>query len=160
MKTGNNHQFESTIILRWWWHSPSACCCFCMAAWSDEIPFLCSGYAFSKFSSLQPYLSWKYVRKEKYLCTKTWSYRSINSNVILCLCPYLTLSPVDQCHSGSQSFSETWCAWVKSHSSKSLTTCFQARAPSVQLISGTKNFGVSDTLTWLGMDGGEGTWLV
>ena len=65
MKTGNNHQFESTIFLRWRWHSPSACCCFCMAAWSDEIPFLCSGYAFSKFSSLQPYLKLEICEKRK-----------------------------------------------------------------------------------------------
>lgn len=84
------------------------------------------------------------------------THRSINSNVILRLCPYLTLSPVDRCQAGSQSLSGTWWPRVRSFSSQSLTTCFHACVPSVRLISGTKCFGSS----WLGMAGAVGAWLV
>ena len=95
--------------------------------------------------------------EKKYLCTIIYyTYRSINSNAILHLCLYLTLSPVDRCHAGSHSLSETWCARLRSCSSQSFTTCFHACTPSVRLISGTKCLEFSGTLSWFGMDEAQG----
>ena len=76
---------------------------------------------------------------------KSTMYSMMNSSVIILCWPHSWLWWLNVCHSGFQSFRAVKCfrSWLGY--SQLWTTCFQAFAPSLRLMSGT----MADCWTWI-----------